>query len=406
MGLSLLRRFALLAMALALPLVSQETTNPVLRRRSLPARVGPNALSGHDRADLRRDWNLYWFGGRLSPEYLDYKNLLAAEEVQKWRHLLPTVSGSRALPAAGSTTPSWVNLGPTSNLVSSTQFWIDSGRPVAILPHPSVATTLYLATSGGGIFKCTNADVAGTADWIWTAITDSLPTSSSGGNVSIGAMAMSPADPNVLYVGLGDPHDAEGRGFYRSTDAGATWTLATGLGAATRSNAILALTATRILWATNDGLKISNDGGATFAAATGGPATGVAWSVQKFTATDLVCSVQGTSGLTYYSTDAGSTWTLAPMSGLTVPVGRITLAAATDGATAYGLLENTTNAASSTVAPGVLKTMDKGHTWTWVAAPTTTGSLFKGTGGQMTTCLLYTSPSPRDGLLSRMPSSA
>ncbi|MCX6547828.1 MAG: hypothetical protein NTW40_07275, partial [Acidobacteria bacterium] len=102
MGLSLLCRSALLLLALALPLVGQEASNPVLRRRSLPARVGPNALSGHDRADLRRDWNLYWFGGRLSPEYLDYKNLVAAEEVQKWRRTLPALPGGRALPAAGS----------------------------------------------------------------------------------------------------------------------------------------------------------------------------------------------------------------------------------------------------------------------------------------------------------------
>ena len=384
MGLSLLRRSALLLLALALPLVGQEASNPVLRRRSLPARVGPNALSGHDRADLRRDWNLYWFGGRLSPEYLDYKNLVAAEEVQKWRRTLPALPGGRALPAAGSGTPAWVNLGPTSNVVDASWPSIDSGRPVAILPHPTVPTTLYLATSGGGIFKCTNADVAGAADWIWTAITDGLPTSSSGGNVAIGAMAMSPADSNVLFVGLGDHFDAEGRGFYRSADAGATWAAATGLGVATRSHAILALSATRILWATNDGLKLSNDGGATFAAVTGGPAVDEVWSVQKVTATDLICSVKvitSGTGLNYYSADAGSTWILAPMTGVTVTVGRVTLAAAADGATAYGILENST---AATVAPGVIKTTDKGHTWTWLAAPTTSGSLFKGTGGTMT----------------------
>ena len=34
------------------------------------------------------------------------------------------------------------------------------------------------------------------------------------------------------------------------------------------------------------------------------------------------------------------------------------------------------------------------------------GSLLQGGSGQDTFCLLYTSPSPRDGLLSRMPSSA
>ena len=33
-------------------------------------------------------------------------------------------------------------------------------------------------------------------------------------------------------------------------------------------------------------------------------------------------------------------------------------------------------------------------------------ALLTGRGGELKTCLLYTSPSPRDGLLSRMPSSA
>ena len=32
--------------------------------------------------------------------------------------------------------------------------------------------------------------------------------------------------------------------------------------------------------------------------------------------------------------------------------------------------------------------------------------IFEGEGGTLLPCLLYTSPSPRDGLLSRMPSSA
>ena len=33
-------------------------------------------------------------------------------------------------------------------------------------------------------------------------------------------------------------------------------------------------------------------------------------------------------------------------------------------------------------------------------------TILKGTGETFYTCLLYTSPSPRDGLLTRMPSSA
>ena len=392
MGLFCTRILATLVLLLALPLEAQLPTNPVLRRRALPARVGPNAMSGHDRADLRHEWDLFWFGGKLSPDYMDFKNRAAAAEVQKWGHLLPKVQtggaqGAQALAAiqtaAGSGGVTWSNLGPTTNVTDASWTSIDSGRPVAIVPHPTTTTTLYLATSGGGVFKCTNADLNAAGDWTWTPMTDALPASGSGGNVSIGAMAIS-ADGGTLFVGAGDPFDAEGRGFYKSPDGGATWTAATGLGVATRSYAILPLTTTRILWGTNDGLKISNDGGATFTAATGGPAAGSVWTVRKFSATELACSVKpasaGAAGQIYTSNDSGATWILATVSGASFPMGRITLAAAGDGTTAFGIVEDTTTS-STVVAKGVLKSADKGATWTWVAAPTIGGGLFQGPSG-------------------------
>jgi len=385
MGMPITRILTSLTLLLACGLQAQDTDNPVLRRRSLPGRTGAKAMSGHDRADLRRDWNLTWFGGKLSPEYMDYKNQVAAQEMQRWRHLFPAKTGGRALPAilpapAGTGGASWVNLGPTANATTASFSAIDSGRPVAILPHPTVATTLYLATSGGGLFKCANADLNAAGDWTWTPLTDDLPASGSGGNVSIGAMAMSPADANVLYLGLGDKFDAEGRGFYKSSDGGSTWTAATGLGNATRSNAILPLSATRVLWGTNSGLKISTDGGGSFAAATGGPASGQVWTIQKFNASDLVCSVEGTSGQIYTSADGGASWSLATISGVGFAMGRITVSAAGDGTTAYAIVEDT---GTGDIARGVLKSTNKGLSWTWVAAPTVSGGLFQGTGPQM-----------------------
>jgi len=70
------RRSATLLSLLALMLagsVQAQELNLGARRRELPARKGPNALSGHDRADGRRDWDLYWFGGRPTSDYLDQK---------------------------------------------------------------------------------------------------------------------------------------------------------------------------------------------------------------------------------------------------------------------------------------------------------------------------------------------
>ena len=49
---------------------------------------------------------------------------------------------------------------------------------------------------------------------------------------------------------------------------------------------------------------------------------------------------------------------------------------------------------------GVVRLIDRWHT------PIGSGFHLDTTITQSTTCLLYTSPSPRDGLLSRMPSSA
>ena len=389
-----------LALVLALPMVAQEDENLFLKRRALPARTGPHALSGHDRADLRQAWSLWWFGGMPSPEYLDFKNEAASRERGRWANLFPTpASAAHPLalqslgPSASGITGTWINLGPTSNLINASFPDVDTGRPVAIVAHPT-ANTLYLADNGGGVFRCDNADPASTTDWVWTPITDSLPNSSSSGNLGLGAMAMSPADPKVLYIGAGDVFDAQGRGFYKTTDGGSTWTAATsGLGAATFSTAILPLSASTIFWGTNDGLKVSANGGSTFTQVTvGTTTTGRVWTIQKFSSSDLVLSLQaGTqqavgAGSIYYSSNGGTTWTQANLSGTGLPtnIGRITIAAAGDGLTAYALLEDNTSTSASVVAKGILKSTDKGVTWTWLAAPVAPGSLFQGTGPYMT----------------------
>src|SRR5206468_12653505 len=57
---------------------------------------------------------------------------------------------------------------------------------------------------------------------IWTPIFDDQPSG------SIGAIAVAPSDPNVVYAGSGEglqrPDLATGDGIYRSGDAGKTWT--------------------------------------------------------------------------------------------------------------------------------------------------------------------------------------
>ncbi|HJW09028.1 MAG TPA: hypothetical protein VJ483_05290 [Holophagaceae bacterium] len=372
-----LPRLTILGFALA---ASLSAADAPARQRLQAAQAGKSEA---DDAEGRRAWNRYWFGD-VTPEYLVFKNRAAALEVDRWRGTFPQ-GGNRPAPlaAAAATGPAWTNLGPDANSISSTFPDIDSGRPVSVVTDPTDNKILYLAVSGGGVWKCTNADLAAAGDWTWTPITDGLPTSSASGNVSVGALAMSPADHLTLYLALGDAFDAAGTGIYVTHDGGASWTPATLTGGTpTRSYDILALDANKILVGTNAGLFRSTDGGTNFAVVGGGLTPGEVWSVQHFTATELACTVQDSAGngTIWYSSDAGATWNKA--TNAAVSPARITVATSPASTSqGWGLYED----ANGDIARGLLKTTDKGHTWTFVAAPTTSGGLFQGIGGSMST---------------------
>ena len=349
-----------------------------------------------------------WFG-TVTPEYLAFKGTAAKREVARWpgtfpqpRALLdslgpqaPTAGPQAPIagPQAATTGPlTWVNLGPTSDALAGRD--VDAGRLTGIVALPG--NVLLVATSGGGVFRCANADPAGTADWVWTPVTDALPATSSTGNVSVGALALS-LDGATLFLGLGDPVDALGKGFYRSTDSGTTWVESTVAGAATRTFCIRPVTAGIVLLGTNDGLKRSTDGGATFTVVTGALSTGEVWSVQRLSSVDVIASRKDANGTgtLYWSGDAGATWTLASLgqaiTGLatgSLVLGRMSLQTSAASSTqAWGLVEVWDPAVGTPdkLAQGLLATSDRGHTWTFVAPanPTLPGTLFKGTGQQM-----------------------
>ncbi len=90
------------------------------------------------------------------------------------------------------------------------------GRTVAISGVPHQPNVYYMAAVNGGVWKTT--DFGNT----WFPIFDDQ---SSG---SVGALAVAPSNPDILYVGSGEglqrPDLAVGDGMYKSTDAGRTWT--------------------------------------------------------------------------------------------------------------------------------------------------------------------------------------
>jgi photosystem II stability/assembly factor-like uncharacterized protein len=133
--------------------------------------------------------------------------LAAAQPVQAQRHparaAAPTAVTAPAFDSTAWAALRWRHIGPEGNRVSSVAGV--AGDPL----------TYYAGAASGGLWKTVDGGIH------WMPIFDDQPVS------SIGALAVAPSDPNVVWVGTGEPwirsHISMGWGVYRSTDAGKTW---------------------------------------------------------------------------------------------------------------------------------------------------------------------------------------
>jgi photosystem II stability/assembly factor-like uncharacterized protein len=121
------------------------------------------------------------------------------------------------------------------------------GRATAVAGVPGDTRTFYMGTTGGGVWKTNDGGLT------WRNVTDKTrdydkpepdPARPMGrdeqakaaehaapgdalGSASVGALAVAPSDPNVVYAGMGSAcirgNVSAGDGVYRSQDAGATW---------------------------------------------------------------------------------------------------------------------------------------------------------------------------------------
>ena len=91
-----------------------------------------------------------------------------------------------------------------------------AGRARALAGSSGHPTVFYVGFDNGGVWR--SSDYGST----WQPLFDREPTG------SIGAIAVAPSAPNILYVGSGAgiirPDLATGNGMYRSADSGRTWT--------------------------------------------------------------------------------------------------------------------------------------------------------------------------------------
>ena len=204
-----------------------------------------------------------------------------------------------AKPRANPLNAAWTAVGPAQ--IVSQSFGYVTGRVTSLAIDPADATgnTVYIGTTGGGVWKSVNA--AGPAGSVtFVPLTDTLPVFSGGTAVlpslSIGTISVS---AGVVLAGTGDPNDAAdsyyGEGILRSADGGVTWTVA----------------------------QESNDGVAGHHSFVGLGVAGFAWSSVTpglvvaamsqaaegvlVNAPDATYSVMGL----YYSADAGATWQMS-----------------------------------------------------------------------------------------------
>ena len=89
-------------------------------------------------------------------------------------------------------------------------------RVTAVAGIPSQLLTFYMGATGGGVWKTTDAGET------WLNVSDGYVDTG-----SIGAIAVSDSNPDVVYVGTGSAcirgNVSTGRGVYKSSDAGKTW---------------------------------------------------------------------------------------------------------------------------------------------------------------------------------------
>ena len=251
-----------------------------------------------------------------------------------------------------------------------------AGRVLTVTGLANQPNVYYFGAVGGGVWKTTDAGLT------WKPIFESAPIG------SIGAIAVAPSDPNVIYVGTGEADMRSdmsiGDGMFKTTDGGKTWTRI-GLDDSRQIAKILVdpknpdLVLVAVLghsYGPNEqrGVFRSADGGKTWTKVLyKDPNTGAIDLTFDPTNTQIVYTAlwqtrrppwsvypptDGPDSGLYRSTDEGQTWTEMQTSGLPAkPWGRVGIAVAPSGGgkILYALMSGS--------KAGVYRSDDAGATW-------------------------------------------
>jgi hypothetical protein len=342
---------------------------------------------------------------RAGPNELAVRNRVARAEADKIADRARLRAHAVAPRAASVAASTWVSLGPTGafNEFNGVDIdGVDSGRLNAVVIDPRDANVVYVAASGGGVWKTFNFLTGSqtAAGPRWSPLSDNLP------NLAIGALAIDADAPDTLYLGTGDFTDGAGNTVQKTIDGGATWgapvvlsgTYPAPNGFTANVGAIRALAVRDqlVLAGTDVGLFASTDAGASFAlvdlpninsqllidsvwsvVATGGGH----WVASGLTSCDPASGppplqfgvdagpgcTNGNNGEIWTSAD-GHTWQLAtlpagPTPGAPFPSGRVTLAAGPTTNPATTVVYAYVGSTDGTSTAGFWRSSDAGHTW-------------------------------------------
>lgn len=236
-------------------------------------------------------------------------------------------------------------------VASSTAQGKVSGRPTDIA-FDSDPNIMYLATSGGGLWKTTNAQ-SSKIRWV--------PVSNSFASNSIGAVAVDTLN-GIVYAATGDLHNQDGDGLYKSADGGLNWeriATQTAIGSRT-SQLLLNPLNPMIMYHTGDnGVRRSYDGGYTWKKVVS--IGGITHMVLDPVDTNKMYAAG--AGKIIRSSDGGSTWSGDLASNISGKY-RITLGiSAADPSKIYASISGTNGRSR-----GVGRSDDYGETWQLVAS--------------------------------------
>ncbi len=274
-----------------------------------------------------------WPGTEI-PEDAQYRAWEQSQSMNVWQ---PASALSKA---GGTTALSWSLVGPVNA----------GGRVTGIAIHPTNPDIVYFTAASGGVWKSTNAG----ADFV--PIAENLAT------MAMGAIEVSPHDPNVIWVGTGEANGSAdsypGIGIVRSTDAGATWS--SPMCTAAKNIAKLRVHLANdsiVLCASRQGLYRTTNKGANWVSVLSGLIFDL---VLHPTNPDIMYAVKQTAGV-FKSTNSGATWTQLSIGVPSDSVGRMALdLCRAQPSTLYGVI---VSGKGSSNLKAVIKSTNDGATW-------------------------------------------